>query len=185
MVKNFIKIISICFFLSSNVSIANEKNPILNSSNNNILKKYFYEINLIGKANYSYLFWNIYDAQLYSPTNTFNKNKFALLIRYNKEIKKEHLVKETIDDIRKQKKLSKNKIDKWTKIFINIYQTTKIGNRFLAIKIADDKSIFYFNEKKIYESSNKEFIELFFNIWLRNNSKNPTFTKKLLGKDLS
>ena len=39
--------------------------------------------------------------------------------------------------------------------------------------------------KKIYESSNKEFIELFFNIWLRNNSKNPTFTKKLLGKDLS
>ena len=92
MVKNLIKILSICIFLSSNVSIANEKNPILNSSNNNILKKYFYEIILIGKANYSYLFWNIYDAQLYSPTNTFNKNKFALLIRYNKEIKKEHLV---------------------------------------------------------------------------------------------
>ena len=27
-----------------------------------------------------------------------------------------------------------------------------------------------------------EFNELFFNIWLRENSKNPQFTKKLLGK---
>ena len=185
MVRNLLKILSICFFLFSNVSVANENNSILNSSNDNIIKKYFDKINLIGDANYSYFFWNIYDAELYSPTKTFDINKFALLIRYNKEIKKEHLVKETIDDMKEQKKLSKIKIDKWTKIFFNIYKTTKLGNRFLAIKIGEDKSFFYFNGKKIYESSNKEFIELFFNIWLRNNSKNPAFTRKLLGKDKS
>ena len=183
MVKSLTTFIYIYLFLFPNISIANEKNFILNPTNKNILRKYFDEIDLIGEANYTYLFWNIYDAQLYSPTKTFNKHSFALLLRYNKEIKKESLVKETIDDMKKQKKLSKVKIDKWTKIFSDIYKATKIGNRFLAIKTAEDKSFFYFNGKKIYESSNKEFLKLFFDIWIRPDSKNPSFTKKLLGQD--
>ena len=181
MVKKLTIFIFIFFFLFPNVSNANEKNPILNQINKDILRKYFDEIYLIGEANYSFLLWNIYDAQLYSPAKNFNKDRFALLLRYNKKITKERLVKETIDDMKEQKKLSTNQIDNWTKIFSNIYRNTKVGSRFLAIKIAEDKSIFFYNEKKIYESSDKDFLYLFFNIWLRKDSKNPSFSKKLLG----
>ena len=181
MVKNLTTFISICFFLFPNISIANEKNPILNDISKDILRKYFDEINLIGEANYSFLLWNIYDAQLYSSAKSFNKDRFALLLRYNKKISKERLVNETIDDMKEQKTLSKNQIDSWTRIFSNIYTNTQIGSRFLAIKMAEDKSIFFYNEKKIYESSDKDFLYLFFNIWLRKDSKNPSFSKKLLG----
>ena len=155
MVKYLTILLYICFFLLPNISNGNEKNPILNTGNKDILRKYFDEINLIGQANYSFLLWNIYDAQLYSSTKQFNKHRFALILRYNKKITRERLVKETIDDMIEQKTLSKIQIDDWTKIFSNIYKTTQIGSRFLAIKTAENKSIFFFNEKKYMKVQTK------------------------------
>ena len=58
---------------------------------------------------------------------------------------------------------------------------TKTNKKFIAIKI-NNKSIFYYDDKKLHESFDQEFNELFFNIWLRSNSKNPNFTKTLLGQ---
>ena len=160
----------------------NQGTPILNKEKKEIIKTYFQNIYLIGEANYSFLFWNVYDAQLYSPQKTFNFEKFALILRYNKEIVKEILVKETIEDMMQQKYLSKDKIKSWTNIFNSIYQKVSVGSRFMCIKIKKNKSLFFYEGKKILESNDEEFINLFFNIWLRKDSKNPTFSKKLLGK---
>jgi hypothetical protein len=46
-----------------------------------------------------------------------------------------------------------------------------------------DKGIFYFKNEKVLETSDMDFLDLFFNIWLRENSQDPDFTKSLLGKD--
>ena len=181
MVKNLFTFFFICLLFLAKQSNANENNPILNIENKLIIEKYFDEINLIGEANYSFLFWDLYDAQLYSESKIFDKNRSALILRYNKKITKDRLVEETIGDMKDQKKLSKTQIENWTKVFSNIYKTVQVGERFLAIRIANNKSIFFFNEKKIYESSDKDFLNLFFNIWLRNDSKNPDFSKKLIG----
>ena len=40
-----------------------------------IISKYLGKKFLIGSANYSFLFWNIYDAELYSTSNKFNSNE--------------------------------------------------------------------------------------------------------------
>ena len=181
MVKNLFTFFFICLLFLAKQSIANENNPILNIENKLIIEKYFDEINLIGEANYSFLLWDLYDAQLYSESKIFDKNRSALILRYNKKITKDRLVEETIGDMKDQTKLSKTQIENWTKVFSNIYKTVQVGERFLAIRIASNKSIFFYNEKKIYESSDKDFLNLFFNIWLRNDSKNPDFSKKLIG----
>ena len=182
MVKLFISFFFIFFFLFPNLCLSNQKDPILNKQNKNIIEKHFQKKKLIGEANYSYLLWNVYDAQLYSSEAKFNNKRFALIIRYNKEIEKELLVKETIEDMKKQKKLSKEKIKNWTSIFNSIYQKVNVGSRFMCIKLKQDKSMFFYNGKKILETNDEEFIELFFNIWLRKDSKNPAFSKKLLGE---
>jgi hypothetical protein len=91
-------------------------------------------------------------------------------------------VKETIDDIKEQKKIDQNKENKWRKLLESIYVKTDIGNKFIGIKKID-KAIFYYDDKKLYQSFDQEFNELFFNIWLRNDSKNPEFSKSLLGKN--
>ena len=146
-----------------------------------IISKYLGKKFLIGSANYSFLFWNIYDAELYSTSNKFNSNKLAIILKYNRSIEKETLVKETINDIKEQKNISKNQEEKWKSLLESIYIDTKTNKKFIAIKI-NNKSIFYYNNKKLHESFDEEFNQLFFDIWLRSNSKNPDFTRTLLGQ---
>ena len=146
-----------------------------------IISKYLGKKFLIGSANYSFLFWNIYDAELYSTSNKFNSNKLAIILKYNRSIEKETLVKETINDIKEQKNISKEQEEKWKSLLESIYIDTKTNKKFIAIKI-NNKSIFYYNNKKLHESFDEEFNQLFFDIWLRSNSKNPDFTRTLLGQ---
>jgi len=146
-----------------------------------IISKYLGKKFLIGSANYSFLFWNIYDAELYSTSNKFNSNELAMILKYNRSIEKETLVKETINDIKEQKNISKEQEEKWKSLLESIYIDTKTNKKFIAIKI-NNKSIFYYNNKKLHESFDEEFNQLFFDIWLRSNSKNPDFTRTLLGQ---
>ena len=146
-----------------------------------IISKYLSKKYLIGSANYSFLFWNIYDAELYSTSNKFNADELALILKYNRVVDKETLVKETITDIKEQKTITKQQEENWKSLLNSIYVDTKTNKKFIAIKI-NNKSIFYYNDKKLYESFDQEFNQLFFNIWLRGNSKNPNFTKTLLGQ---
>ena len=65
---------------------------------------------VVGTANYSYLFWDIYDAVLITETGQFNNEEFILILKYNKVIKKERLVKETINEFEKQENLTQKKL---------------------------------------------------------------------------
>ena len=118
---------------------------------------------------------------MYSTSNKFNSNELAIILKYNRSIDKETLVKETITDIKEQKTITKQQEENWKTLLESIYIDTKTNKKFIAIKI-NNKSIFYYNDKKLHESFDKEFNQLFFDIWLRSESKNPEFTKALLGK---
>ena len=146
-----------------------------------IISKYLGKKFLIGNANYSFLFWDIYDAELYSTSKKYNSNELAIILKYNRSIDKETLIRETINDIKEQKSISNQQEEKWKSLLESIYIDTKTNKKFIAIKI-NNKSIFYYNNKKLYESFDEEFNQLFFDIWLRSNSKNPNFTKTLLGQ---
>jgi hypothetical protein len=146
-----------------------------------IISKYLGKKFLIGNANYSFLFWDIYDAELYSTSKKYNSNELAIILKYNRSIDKETLIRETINDIKEQKSISNQQEEKWKSLLESIYVDTKTNKKFIAIKI-NNKSIFYYNNKKLHESFDEEFNQLFFDIWLRSNSKNPNFTKTLLGQ---
>ena len=146
-----------------------------------IISKYLGKKFLIGNANYSFLFWDIYDAELYSTSKKYNSNELAIILKYNRSIDKETLIRETINDIKEQKSISNQQEEKWKSLLESIYIDTKTNKKFIAIRI-NNKSIFYYNNEKLHESFDKEFNQLFFDIWLRSNSKNPNFTKTLLGQ---
>ena len=146
-----------------------------------IISKYLGKKFLIGNANYSFLFWDIYDAELYSTSKKYNSNELAIILKYNRSIDKETLIRETINDIKEQKNISTQQEEKWKSLLESIYIDTKTNKKFIAIKI-NNKSIFYYNNKKLHESFDEEFNQFFFDIWLRSNSKNPNFTKTLLGQ---
>ena len=57
----------------------------------NILNNYFSKKLLVGKANFQFLFWNLYDAKLITESGEYPSNKFALILRYNKDFSKKTL----------------------------------------------------------------------------------------------
>ena len=62
------------------------------------------------------------------------------------------------------------------------FRPIKKNDYFIAMKLKD-KGIFYFKDEKVLETKDIDFLNLFFNIWLREDSEDPNFTKSLLGKD--
>ena len=181
MVTSLFKIFLISLSLLFSKIAYGKYTSFLDAKSKLILSKHIDKKILIGNANYSILFWNVYDAELYSSSKKLNSRELAIILKYNRSIDKDTLVKETIDDIKQQQNISKQKEQSWKSLLESIYVNTEINKKFIAIKI-NDKSFFYYDNKKIYESDDQEFNELFFNIWQRTDSKNPEFTKSLLGQ---
>ena len=167
----------------NNVNLQNKTNkPIIKNKNSSIiLNKFFSSYNVVGEVNYTHLFWDLYDAKLLTETGDFDENKFALVLKYNTKISKKSVVKETLSQLKKQKKYTKEELDELTTLLSNTFKDIKVGDTFIGIK-ENNTAYFYFKDEKVLETKDLEFINLFFDIWLREDSQNPAFTKKLLGQ---
>ena len=167
----------------NNVNLQNKTNkPIIKNKNSSIiLNKFFSSYNVVGEVNYTHLFWDLYDAKLLTETGDFDENKFALVLKYNTKISKKSVVKETLNQLKKQKKYTKEELDELTTLLSNTFKDIKVGDTFIGIK-ENNTAYFYFKDEKVLETKDLEFINLFFDIWLREDSQNPAFTKKLLGQ---
>ncbi|MDC1133750.1 hypothetical protein OAT42_02390 [Alphaproteobacteria bacterium] len=169
--------------IKNNVNLQNKTNkPIIKNKNSSIiLNKFFSSYNVVGEVNYTHLFWDLYDAKLLTETGDFDENKFALVLKYNTKISKKSVVKETLIQLKKQKKYTKEELDELTTLLSNTFKDIKVGDTFIGIK-ENNTAYFYFKDEKVLETKDLEFINLFFDIWLREDSQNPAFTKKLLGQ---
>ena len=167
----------------NNVNLQNKTNkPIIkNKKSSIILNKFFSNYNVVGEVNYTHLFWDLYDAKLLTETGDFDENKFALVLKYNTKISKKSVVKETLNQLKKQKKYTQEELDELTTLLSNTFKDIKVGDTFIGIK-ENNTAYFYFKDEKVLETKDLEFINLFFDIWLREDSQNPAYTKKLLGQ---
>lgn len=182
MFSKFCLIFTLIFLSYSNFVYSNPKNTIGEDQNTvNILNNYFSKQTIVGKANFQFLFWNMYDAKLISESGSYPSNKFALILKYNKDFSKKSVVDETINQLKKQKTFNEKELKEVNALLNKAFRKIKKNNKFIGIK-NNDEAIFYFQNEKVLETDNSEFIKIFFDIWLRENSQNPKFTQELLGK---
>ena len=165
----------------ANLNEKNNKQIFKNQDTNIILNKFFTNYGLVGEVNYTHLFWDLYDAKLITETGNFDKNKFALTLKYNTKISKKSVVKETLNQLKKQKEYTDEELVELTTLLNSTFKKIEVGDTFIGIK-ENDTAYFYFKNEKVLEIEDLEFINLFFDIWLRQDSQNPAFTKKLLGQ---
>ena len=182
MFNKFCLIFTLILLSYSKLVYSNPQNSIGEDQKTvNILNNYFSKQTIVGKANFQFLFWNIYDAKLISENGSFPANKFALILKYNKDFSKKSVVDETINQLKKQKTFKEKELKEVNTLLNKAFREIKKNNKFVGIK-NNDKAIFYFQNEKVLETDNSEFIKIFFDIWLRKNSQNPKFTQELLGK---
>ena len=167
----------------TNIALSETQNQIVkNKIFETILEKFIPNYKLVGRATYKFFLLDIYHATLISETGHYPSDKFALILRYNRDFTKQSVVKETVEQLQKQKKYSESELIALKQLLNKTFRTIQKNDQFIAIKLLD-KGIFYFKNEKVLETSDMDFLDLFFNIWLRENSQDPDFTKSLLGKD--
>jgi len=181
--KKLYSIFILISLLSSNLVYSNTKRTFEEDQNTlKILNNYFSKKFLVGKANFQFLFWDMYDAKLITENGIYPSNKFALILKYNKDFSKKSVVDETINQLKKQKAYNDKELQEVKGLLNKAFREIKKNNKFIGIK-NNDEAIFYFQNEKVLETDNSEFINLFFDIWLRKDSQNPKFTKELLGEN--
>lgn len=138
--------------------------------------------NKVGEARLSFLFWDVYDAQLYAPAQNFRADgEFALSLQYLMDFSGPDIAERSIDEMRGQGYRDKPQLDRWLIEMLTIFPDVKEGDTLIGVRAANGHSQFFYNGNKIGEISDPLFADAFFGIWLAPNSSEPKLRKKLLG----
>jgi hypothetical protein len=137
--------------------------------------------NSVGKVTLSVLWFDIYQAQLFSESGAYREGEpVKLTITYLRDFKADELIKET----RKQwqDKISNDHIDEWLSQLRQIWPDIK-KNDVLTLYIDDnDNSHFEQGERYLGTIDEPKFGRAFSDIWLAPNSSYPKLAAVLRGE---
>lgn len=146
------------------------------------------ELNKIGQAKMSFLFFDIYDIELHSKNKNWQPDRYpqALKITYLRDISKKELLKATKEQWQHIQLKQPNE-NLWLTRLDDIWPEIKEGNGLTILVDSFQTSKFYFTSKEeknqfIGEISDPDFGPAFLAIWLSENTSEPKLRKSLIGK---
>lgn len=137
---------------------------------------------LRGQASYSWLFFDVYDAKLWtrSKKDFFSRN-LEFELAYKRSLKGSDIFKQTQKEILHAGH-QEGKVKKWMSTIPNLFPDVKDGDKILASFDPQRGITFYLNhERKIGEITDLDFARAFLNIWLGEEASDQKFRNKLLG----
>lgn len=144
------------------------------------------EPKLVGEARLKVMFWNVFDAALYSETGFYDKNaSFALSLTYLRSLKGEQIVEKSMEEIRQLAidDISAERLQSWEGQLSSIIPDVSTGVSITGVRTPDGSTHFYLDDEMVGLIEDREFTELFFSIWLDEKTSEPEFRAKLLGLD--
>lgn len=155
-----------------------------------------YQFKEVGKARFSFLFWDIYDSQLYTQTGKFDNDSAnyptLLKINYLRDIDKEDLISKTIEQW-EHLGFSASEYQKYQASLYALWPNIKAGDS-LSLLVSSQASYFYHNQNLLGDIKHSDlsdkanvarqtphFGELFLAIWLSPQTSQPKLRNQLLG----
>ncbi|GAA5134651.1 chalcone isomerase family protein [Thalassotalea piscium] len=180
--------IKVIVFVLLNITFINSsycaqlKEPQLSTDRlSKVIKKY--QFVTIGEARFTILFWKLYRSKLLTtsgnyPVN-FNDEKLIYEINYLASISSSELINRTVEQWQ-HLKIPKVKYQGYLSSLASIWPDISKGDK-LALFIDKGRSLFYFNDNYIGEIDSPEFGQIFLDIWLSENTSEPSLRRDLLG----
>lgn len=141
----------------------------------------------VGMAEFSYLFWDVYDSYLFNHSGKIDSNypwyeqaPLALEIRYKRDIDAQDLIDSTVEQW-EHLGLKKEQYQEYLPWLKKVWPDLKDGDR-LALFVQDGHSVFFYNKEEIARQSDPYFSRIFLDIWLSADTSEPKLRKRLLGK---
>jgi hypothetical protein len=138
------------------------------------------DMSLVGMAKLKFLFWDIYDSELYTPTGKYqqNENQVLLEITYLRNIKSKDLLDKTVEQWQ-YIGIDESEYRAYLSQLEAIWPDIKVGDE-LSLYTQDKHSYFYLNERHIGTITSDKFGEIFKGIWLSESTSQPKLREALL-----
>jgi len=135
---------------------------------------------LVGSANMKWLWFEIYEAKVLTPSGAYvtNQRPLALELLYKRSISTEQLIDSTIDEWRRQK------IDyqaEWVSILAEIWPNIEPQDQLILYVDESSVSHFFYNKRFIGSLNDTTFASAFSAIWLSENTLKPKLRNQLIG----
>ena len=135
---------------------------------------------LVGSANMKWLWFEIYEATVLTPSGTYvaDQRPLALELLYKRSISAEQLIKSTIDEWQRQK------IDyqaEWVSILADIWPNIEPQDQLILYVDESSVSHFFYNKRFIGSLNDTSFASAFSAIWLSENTLKPKLRNQLIG----
>src|SRR5690606_21102344 len=112
------------------------------------------------------MFWDVYDAQLYSDSGNYeDAEKTALKLTYLRDIDAEDLVETTQEEWERLDYEIDDQAKSWLSKLNEIWPDVTDGDCIMLVTEADGTSIFYGNDGELGRVDDKDFSERFLAIW--------------------
>lgn len=135
----------------------------------------------VGETRLSVLFWDVYDATLYSPSGEYEKSEQqALNLNYLRDIDADDLIETTEEEWQKLK-LDSSEHEGWLAKLKDIWPNIKKGDCLLLVESDNGYAEFYQGEELLGTVESQEFTDQFLAIWLSPESRFEDERNELVG----
>lgn len=139
---------------------------------------------VIGQGQYSYWFWDLYQARLFSSDGRFvdyqQSVPLKLELTYQRDIKKQDFIDATMQQWKIQQGALDKKHKLWAGELGTLWRDVSKGDTLTAVLRQDGLVDFYFNNNLLGRTSDPAFGSAFFDIWLSEKTTAPELRSQLL-----
>lgn len=140
------------------------------------------DMELVGKGKLSVLFWDIYNAELFTDSGQYEESKtpIALKLTYLRDIDKKDLINETVKQWGKVGFKDKAKIESWSARLEELWTDVAENDSITLYIDQENCSYFFFNEEELGKVDDPQFSSAFLAIWLSEKTTAPKVRKQLI-----
>lgn len=134
----------------------------------------------VGEAMFTYYFWDVYKATLYSPQGQWPAAPYALALTYQRDFEGKNIARRSIEEMRKQGLSDNQKEDEWMTLMTSLFPDVSEQETIIGVVTPENHTLFYKGDMLLGEIRDTEFTERFFAIWLSEKTSEPDFRRELL-----
>jgi hypothetical protein len=137
---------------------------------------------MVGETRLKVMFWELYDAQLFTPSGTWcGGPPYQLSLTYLRQGRTEQLVKRVADAWRRQGLDHPNRAD-WLAQLNSIWPDVSVGDNLVFILTATGRNGFWLNENFLGGVNDQDFGPMFGDIWLAPDTLGPNNRARLINQ---
>ncbi len=137
----------------------------------------------VAKVRLSVFLFDIYDASLYTPNGQPSfQPPFALKLDYLRNIDGEDIADRSAEEMRLQERTDEVTLAGWHEQMRHIFPNVKKGDSITGVYKEETQCQFYKNDQFIGQVNDRQFCQMFFDIWFGEKTTAPKLRNQVLSQ---